>query len=83
MSRFYSRSRRAWTPRYWPNALLSAAVVFGVLTFAAMTPLEGVALGVGVGVGVGLGRWEIWKWMHPEITPDDYFAEMRRAAPWN
>jgi hypothetical protein len=81
--RFYASHRRAWTPRFWPNALLSTAVVLSTLTFASLTPLEGVAAGFGVGVVFGVGRWELWKWMHPVIPPAEYISDLRRNAHLN
>jgi hypothetical protein len=81
--RFYASHRRAWTPRFWPIALLSTVVVVGTLTFASLTPPEGIALGFATGVVVGVGRWELWKLMHPVITPAEYISDLRRNAHLN
>lgn len=81
--RFYSHGRRAWTPRFWPLMLLDIAIIFPTSMWLLTTIWERIALGFVVGAGTGMGRWEIWKMMHPEITPDEYLADLRRAAPWN
>lgn len=81
--RMYASHRRAWTPRFWPIALLGAAIVFATTQLAALTLLEAIALGVGVGLGVGIGRWELWKMRHPIITPAQYIEDLQRAARWN
>ena len=81
--RIYASHRRAWTPRFWPLALLSAAVIFTTTMLVSLTLLEAIALGVGVGGSVGFGRWELWKWRHPMISPAEYITDLQRAARWN
>ena len=80
---FYASHRRAWTPRFWPLALLSAVVIVATTMLVDLTLLEAIALGVGVGGGIGFGRWELWKWRHPQITPAQYIEDLQRAARWN
>jgi hypothetical protein len=86
-ARHYARHRRAFTPRFWPLAVLCLAIVFPVLWFVRLTLLEGIALGLGVGVGVGTARWELWKWRHPAISRAEYVTDLlrdrREAARWN
>jgi hypothetical protein len=81
--RYYIHTRKAWTPRFWPMALLDIAIIFPVSMWALDTTWERVAFGFVVGVSTGMGRWELWKLMHPPITVDEYLADLRSNAPWN
>lgn len=83
MTRSYASHRRAWTPRFWPLALLTAATVLATTLLVHLTLLEAVALGAAAGASLGVGRWELWKWRHPEITPGQYIEDLQRAARWN
>lgn len=84
--RYYSHTRRAWTPRFWPTAIVTAAIVFG-LAVVIPTTLGRLGMGLFVGGFLTMARWELWKWRHPRISDEefkaDYLAEMRKAAPWN
>lgn len=81
--RFYMRSRRAWTPRLWPVAVVSGASVLALTLWLAPTGIEAFGIGVGVAFLVGVGRWEIWKLRHPAMTPAEYIDLRRRNARWN
>lgn len=83
LGRFYDRSRRAWSPRLWPQFLVALAVTEGVVLLAHPSTLASLAVGVVVGFVVGFGRSEIWRRRHPIITPDQFITDLRRAAPWN
>lgn len=82
-TRHYSAARRAWTPRFWPIALVATAVLLTILALVRLTIWEAMALGAIVGGGFGAGRWEVWKARHPVITPAEYIEDLQRAARWN
>lgn len=81
--RIYMRSRRAWTPRLWPTAVVSGTFVFVLNLWLRPTVIEVIGIAVGVAVVVGVGRWEVWKWRHPAMTPAEYIDLRRRNARWN
>ena len=83
MGRRYASHRRAWTPRFWPIAILTAAIVIGVQWLVALNVWESVALALLAGYGVGFARWRLWMWLHPIITPAQYVEDLRQAARWN
>lgn len=86
MNRFYATSRRAWTPRFWPVALLGTAIVVPAAVFVFHGPLgviESAAFGAAVAVVLAKGRWMLWKHRHPQITVDEYLADLRRNAHLN
>jgi hypothetical protein len=85
--RRYIECRRAWTPRFWPTALGSAALVaaFGLALRPGVLAIVGIA--VGVAVLVGNVRWAVWRHRHPIIPFDQYITELirkrRQEARWN
>jgi hypothetical protein len=83
MTPHYIRTRRAWTPRFWPMALGTGVVVFAVNVLLAPGVLIAIAIGVGVGLGGGVVRWELWKARHPLVTLDEYITDLRSSARWN
>jgi hypothetical protein len=82
MRRQYLRSRRAYTPRLWPFALLPVALAL-VLTYIGVRGWVGVVVDFALGLGFAQLRWMIWRRRHPLITTEQWLDEQRRAAPWN
>jgi hypothetical protein len=85
--RHYIEHRHAWTPRFWPMALGSAALV--AVFVLALRPGVFAIVGIAVGVAVLVGnvRWAVWRHRHPVVPPDIYITELirerRQAARWN
>lgn len=82
-TRYYVRSRRAYTPRGWPPLLL--AVVLAILAVQVLS-VPGIVAGLiggAVGFAVMQARWMLWRWRHPVVTHDQYIEDLRRAARWN
>jgi hypothetical protein len=83
--RVYAGTRRAWTPRLWPVAVVSLGLVSGaavtlpvwaVIPLTVLIPWELIDL-----------RWRLWRWLNPPITLREWQQDRellaRRVAPWN
>jgi hypothetical protein len=83
VGRRYFRHRRAWSPRLWPFAAITATLDVLVLQLTHVRALWLVLLlSFVLGFGAVL-RWEVWKRRHPVITPEQWLDDQRRVARWN
>jgi hypothetical protein len=68
----------------WPMALAAAATdVIAMRVLPTLGAVPTVLGSVAIGLGIASARWSIWLRRHPVIPPEEWFADMRRAARWN
>lgn len=85
--RHYFTSRRAYSPRWWPMAVVAAAIVgptsWLIPTTWSIGPIPVVGYGVLVGWAVVMVRWWIWRRRHPMISAQERLEDLRGQARWN
>jgi len=86
-------AHQAWSPRFWPTALLGSTLA-GAGVYVIATRIGGVVGAILAGLIITVfsrclvpARWWLWERRHPRLSDEElnelYRAEQRASAPWN
>lgn len=82
-ARTYNRSRQAYEPGLWPQALVSLAIWLPLAHWLSWPLYVEAPLGWGIGSAVGTVRWWLWCRRHPRLTAEQFCKVQSFWAPYN